>query len=965
MSRARGTLPGPLRRLLRQPLRAGAVGLLAVSALATAGIQSAASAALQATLDENWRGAYDILVMPADTFEPVAGLLPPNTLASTGSRMTFLDLDAVRGVEGVEIAAPIGEIVAPRMKFGQVQVAIPRGFVGADDAPQAYRLTVTYTTDDGLGERVVATEQVPVVIDESTDEHPVQTPPCEPQRYTFDGYEVDLAKYPALIAMACMEPPGDGVTVYLDDANGASRMSSTDSTRFPKEPVLSLQLPGSPQTMTRITLVDPVAEKELLGDAGTFLDPLIAVDPTPTTDTESMSTWADSQSGPYADAFRTYLERIAASTSQTPYTDEELAELHALWAANGDDYDEYIAQLSASTLYTPLLVSSTEPAQLSVRIDVEGFGAITPTDNGYGDRDYALPEALKAGDPGTPLGGTAADVSGILNPFVDDVGAVAWPGAEVTTVDKLATWNNLGIMSVGTLTPAALTAHGVSPELDASGYRQPLRDNVMPGQEFTGRADPESVGAEAAYTGVVSAASLQQQIIATPVGSFDPAEIDIDESAADYVPLGAYAPVSSTLTGGDHAGTTMLPSLTGLGLVSPRTVAIGSLASAAMWRDTSPISSIRVRVGGIDGYTRDAQERVIEVAKAIEALGYDVAIVAGSSPTDTDVQVDGYAFGTMDPAGTQTVGSLGTVTQRWSELGAAARVSLSVSTATITILGISLAAGILLLGAVQFAGVPLRREQAAVMRETGFTRVRIARWFAAEEVPGLVAMTAVGAIAIWLSGGTGTATLVAVVSVAAVLVTAIASVTASSAVTGLRMPRDTHSRRLGARSVTGFGARQALVHPLASIIHVLAIVIVGLSAAGLVAALLAGREGAGESSLALLTVARQLWPQVLLGAAGVVSGILLARLTRRIDLARRSEQWATLRAAGWTTGQLAIAQRVEGLVVSLPAIALAAASAWFGAELLELTPRLFASVALAAAASTALISYTVRRKGNA
>ncbi|MBD3941871.1 hypothetical protein IF188_09210 [Microbacterium sp. NEAU-LLC] len=962
MSRARGALPGPLRRLLRQPLRAAAVGLLAASALATAGIQSAASAALRATMDDNWRGAYDILVTPTDAFQPVGELLPPNTLASTGSGMTFDDLEAVRDVAGVEIAAPIGEIVAPRMKFGQVRVAIPRGFVGADDAPQAYRLTITYTTDDGLGERVVETQQVPVVVDESTDEHPVQMAPCEPQSYTFDGHDVDPAKYPALAAMACMDPPGDGVTVYLDDA---TRMSNTDSARVPKEPVLNLPLPGSPQTMTRITLVDPVAEKQLLGEAGAFLDPLIAVDPSPTTDTAAMATWADSESSPYTDAFHAYLERIAAAMAQTPYTDEQLAELRALWAADGDDYDQYIEQLSDGVMFTPLLVATTEPAQLSVRIDVEGFGAVAANDTGFGDRNYVLPEALQSGGPGTVLGGTAADVSGLLNPFVDDGGAVAWPGAEVTAVDQLPVWNNLGIMSVGTITPAALTAGGVSPELGTTGYRLPLSDNVMPGQEFTARAKPEALGAEASYVGTKTAGTLQQQVIATPVGSFDPADIDIDESAADYVPLGAYAPVSSTVTGGEHAGTTMLPSLTGLGLVSPRTVAIGSLASAAQWRDASPISSIRVRVGGIDGYTREAQEKVIEVAREIEDLGFDAAIVAGSSPTDVDVQVEGYAFGTMDPAGTQTVGPLGAVTQRWSELGAAARVSLSVSTATITVLGISLAAGILLLGAVQLAGVPGRREQAAVMRETGFTRVRIARWFAAEEVPGLIAVTAIGAIALWLSGGTGTAALVALVAVGAVLVTSIASVAAGSAVTGLRMPRDARSRRLGARSVPGFGARQALVHPLASITHVLAILIVGLSAAGLVAALLAGREGAGESSLALLTIARQLWPQVLLGAAGVVSGILLARLTRRLDLARRSEQWATLRATGWTTRQLATAQRVEGLVVSLPAIALTGALAWFGAEWLELAPRLYAGIAVIAAVLTALISHTVRRKGTA
>jgi hypothetical protein len=68
-----------------------------------------------------------------------------------------------------------------------------------------------------------------------------------------------------------------------------------------------------------------------------------------------------------------------------------------------------------------------------------------------------------------------------------------------------------------------------------------------------------------------------------------------------------------------------------------------------------------------------------------------------------------------------------------------------------------------------------------------------------------------------------------------------------------------------------------------------------------------------------------------LGAVGVVAGIALVVLVRRIDLRRRAAQWQTLHAAGWTSGQLAVAQRVEGAVVVAPAVILAIAGAWGGA----------------------------------
>lgn len=958
---ARAKLPGPFRRLIRQPLRAGAVALLALTALAAAGVQSNAALVLRTTMDQNWRGAYDILVSPADALQSVDGDLPPNTLSSGSQGMTLADLDEVRAVAGVDLAAPLGEIVIPELTFGQARVAIPRHFVGADDAPQAYRVTSTYTTDDGLGERIVDTRSSNVVIDEGLDELGPLGPECpdpEGQSY-FDDYLVDPDTYPALTAALCSwsTEAKDKVTLFDGDTTSGSTVDTPD------QEYLELTLPSIPRSMTRVTLVDPISERALLGDPGAFLDPLIGINPSTQTDGDDVYSWAEGDGSGFGERFLEW--RASTQAGGDLYDEAAMADLRRLYADNGDDFDAMMREMDEGTRYFPVIAAPGGLATLSLKIDVDGFGDAPRSRDEWGGVTYELPSALEDGGSGVPIGNAAGDVSGLVNPFISSAQSLVWPGADLAVAEALPERSTPQLMSVARTESGTFEVYGGAVTQTTNGYLAPVRKiSEMPGQSISLSVNPETIGSEAAYTGVELAWSGQRSIPTVIVGEFDPASVDVDESATNYVPLGAYAPVGSTVSSGDHAGATMLPSLTGLGLVSPRTVAIGSIYSAGLWNSDTPISAIRVRVAGIDGYTDESQQRVVEVAQAIESLGFSASIVAGSSPTDVDVAVDGYAFGTMDPAGTQTVGALGTVTQRWSELGAAARVSLSISGATLGVLGIALAASVILFGAVQLAGVPARREQSNAMREVGFTRARIARWYAAEEAPGLILVALVAAGAVWISGGTQIARIAALIATGVVLVASVTAVIAGSRARPVSTICDLRSRRLGARSVAGFGVRQVLVHPLTSVIHGLAIVIVAASAAVLSAVIVQGRTDVGTSSLAAYVIGQLLIPQIILGIVGVVGGVLLAGLTRRLSLGQRSGQWATLRAAGWTSGQLGIAQLTEALTISLPAIALSCGLGWLAAQYLGLEPMwLIVAVSGAAATLAAIIISTVRRKG--
>ncbi|MFE6736876.1 hypothetical protein [Microbacterium sp. NPDC057650] len=966
---SRTSVPGPLRRLLRQPLRVTSVVLLSTTAIAAAGVHGGAATMLASTVDENWRGDYDILVTASEQLADVDGMLPPNALSGGGAGMSLNQWQRVQKLDGVDVAAPIGEVLVPALKRADVWLAIPEEKVrAAAAAPEAYRLTTTYTTDDGLGERIVDRRSIPLVFDGTAQPSPnaaeIETCRANAGTVAFGltdtvQVNVDPARYPALVENMCgasgwrIFGTGPSVNFPSDDAWSSRFARSGDD-------AIAFNLPAVPDSTTRITLVDPESERHLLGDRGAFLDPLIDVDTTTRVDIDRVSSWAEQKGGTSAEQ----LEGMLRDLIHPSDSDEEtVREWRQLYAENDLDYDAAIRASFEGEGITPLIVNEAQIAQLTVRVDLEAFG---PTEHAAA-LGYVVPESVTSGAPGVEIGSTAGDVSGILNPFSSAADVLTWPGEDAGAKEDV-TLSAYGryLRVVGKQEGAGFgEAPGGGVRLDATGFIDPMRPANTPEGKLHIVGDGTRPGVESMYAEprIISDASTRNEdySLALPIGSFDPADLGVDEDAADHVPLGAYAPVGTTLTAGDHAGTTMRPSLSGLGLVSARTVAIGSIHSAAYWNDKAPISAIRVRVAGIDGYDDAGRQRVIEVARSIERLGLTATIVAGSSPADADVHVNGYAFGTDDPAGSQEVATLGTMTQKWSELGAAARVSLSISAASWAVLAIALGAGVLMMIATQLAAVPGRRDQSLVMREIGFRRSRIMRWFAGEELPGILVVFAIALGAWLLSGRSAVSTISSVVAMAAITVGAgIAVVSASRT----RSPgtRDARSRTHGARTVFGFGIRQLGVHPLTAVVQLVAIVVIGLAAGAVAESARTGQSAIGLSSLAVLVAAQQLGPQLVLGGIGVIGGVLLARITRRTDLARRAEQWEALRAMGWTGRQIARAQRAEGLAIALPALLVVAVIVTTAITFLEVA-WYSAAIALAAGALSALVTFAFRPRG--
>ncbi|MFT4051479.1 MAG: hypothetical protein QM677_04420, partial [Microbacterium sp.] len=641
-----GGAPGPLRRLLRQPLRAGALVLLGVTALAASGIHSAAALALRDQIDANWRGAYDILV----TADGVAadGLLAPNTL-SADAAMGTTALDAVRAVDGVEVAAPIGEVLIPGVTWGSAQLLIPFDEVpGLEDGPQTFRITATYSTDDGLGERLVDQRSFELVVDgdlQGVSEEDIAACLASDISTEVDGRTLELTDdYPALRRAFC----------EMGNGSAAAAVIGTDGTQFTYDNGSSatpdrvqVGLPSAPQTMTRLTLIDPAAEQELLGDAGDFLQPLVDLAPDAVTDVTRMQEWAQQSDSPYATGFQTWVAAQATASMFGSVDDEALADERRLYRDNGLDFDAEATAALAGTGFVPVLVAEQDVADLHLKIDVTAVGTATRDDT---TGLYTLPAETGAGtDVGVSIGSSAADVSALLTPFSTRASGVVWPGATgVIDEDENGLAANSPLRAVGRLAAARYSEADGEITLSPEGFVTPLDEGRGYSDLFGLGEDGTALGAESAYSSgnQVWAQGEGGYSYVQAVGTFDTADIDTDEDAANHVPLGAYGVVGSTVVDGAHAGTTMQPSLSGLGLVSSRTAAIGSFASAGIWGDDTPISAIRVRVSGIEGYDERSQQRVVEVAQRIEDLGLAATIVAGSSPVDTDVFVEDYAFGT-------------------------------------------------------------------------------------------------------------------------------------------------------------------------------------------------------------------------------------------------------------------------------------------------------------------------------
>ncbi len=217
---------------------AGAAVLLACAVVASAAVSHQSQAVVHTALDQNWRGAYDLLVSsPGDALGAAAvstaGVVEQNFASFAGSGgISTGQLASIRAIPGVDVAAPLTYL-------GSLRTAGAGVMVGARaDAPffsslKAFDVSVRVWTSDGVVQKTLHESSATVVTD------------------SMDS----------------------GAPVIAATGPGNASTSSDGSA--------DVAFPGTPELSSGIVAVDPVAEAALLRAAGApsgFLDPLQTFD---------------------------------------------------------------------------------------------------------------------------------------------------------------------------------------------------------------------------------------------------------------------------------------------------------------------------------------------------------------------------------------------------------------------------------------------------------------------------------------------------------------------------------------------------------------------------------------------------------------------------------------------------------------------------------------------------------------
>lgn len=151
------------------------------------------------------------------------------------------------------------------------------------------------------------------------------------------------------------------------------------------------------------------------------------------------------------------------------------------------------------------------------------------------------------------------------------------------------------------------------------------------------------------------------EFIANPVGT-----VKIGERKQQLAssPLGIYqfAPVRFIGDSTDEP-IEMKPTITPGSFVSAPAKGVTNIESAAVIKGDKPIDAIRVKVAGIEEYTKEAAETIKRIAKEFEEMGFQVTTVAGASPQKLKVEVEGV--GLVEESWT-TLGAAGTIVGEWN-----------------------------------------------------------------------------------------------------------------------------------------------------------------------------------------------------------------------------------------------------------------------------------------------------------
>lgn len=928
-----------------------ALAMALVSSLVS---QGQAAHRLTSLVDRTWRGSYDLIVSAPESAPPSEALGSPLDTAvwtSATARLTVDDVQRVRGVDGVEVAAPLGDL-AVRSVSNQDSVFFAYPADGSIQGPHAYDVDVRVVTNDGLTERPVLSMEATVIGDFS-DDNIIPDP-----RPLIDDTSVCVPAPPE---------PGPCTDVEVPTLAFGPKGQTPDPARneIPAGTYWAAPMTRPDPQGNRLVVVDAAAEAQLLTLAG---------------------------QGRTAEAYRALAQTSPAgslSDLQGRLRGIETPEALALQDAESL-LPGAIEELALDTgrapegiAVVPLLASTVGSAPL--RMDVKTTEYKNPvsrllptyTQADDGSLDYATSDNHEVARPrwALPSGGTvdqgdtvSVDVSSALGGLGLGTTVVPLPGPATAhqplqdfSAPRMHLVQESGVLSRGgalaeggALTEAAAieTASGTLP-----GRPPAPADRVIPG----------STSKEPAYYELTEDGrrfGTGDAPLLVSVGTIAP---EPDVALAGIAPLLTDVELPTTLVA-DPDGTPqdvrLRPASTGFGLANQMPAAYVDAASAQALGLERPFSTVRVRVAGVGpDLTPENLATIDAVAQRLEEAGFAATTVAASSLAPRDMQVVSYRFDSTD--GEPRTGPLGTVRQLGSELAASQRVSAAVGTA-----GTSQAVTVVVLltvlaGLCVAAALRPRRRRAGVLAVQGWTRGATVARHLREDAPTLLVLAAaVAALAVvgTMSGRLGVAPPLVAVGLGttaglAVAVALAAVLAARPAAPAVREDGDRAARpaRTPAALLTRWTARTWPGLLTGAAYRAAVAVGSGL----LMAVVLQARREAGASLLAGAAVAQDLPFRLALGALAAVVGMVLLVQLHRVEGPPVRAEATVLLLAGWSRARL-LGRHLPALLVEAMTAAVVA-----GVVLALLTPRpdlpLVAGAAGVALFLTLVITLLTRR----
>ncbi|MFD6296069.1 FtsX-like permease family protein [Streptomyces sp. NPDC060235] len=840
---------------------------------------STSQATTVGTVRKNARSAYDVLVRPPDSQTDVerrSGRVAPNFLSGTFGGITTDQYRSIRGMAGVDVAAPVANI-GYLMVASTVTVDVSR-FLDSDASRQILRISPTLTS--GLDSYRTSDEYVYLTRSPLTsgteseglfESDTLETGAADKSttRYRIKGkydvcfyfnsdktaqteFNTDLPLKPNIIA----EDRSDRSPFDPDLSSRMNCQSGRDKA--------TIDVPVSYPVL--LSAIDPEAEDHLVGLGGTIVSGRML--------TERDKPW-----------------KVSSAKS-----------IHG-------QHDSYIpALLSDSPLTSGTLDATVE------QLDV-GNPAELPSKLGNPAADNFVRSL-----PGTTVGRTRVDLSEgyrkALSENSFDTGSY-WTVGPVTyrrTADGDLAAQPQPAQKAGLWIPdSSLQPFPGVPEENHQGtqYRKVTSHGATDciGRGFCENAD---------Y------GRLPNPFVRL-VGRYDTAELTGFSPLSD-TPLETYQ--APQVTGADSAtraalhGKPLRPDRNLGGYVSPPPTMLTTMDSITALtksrrvpdlQDKAPVSAIRIRVAGVTGVDTASRARVNAVAGKIRAAypRLQVDVTVGSSPALQTVALGGSAR----------------VTERWVAKGVALRILRAVDTKSAVLSVLVLVVCALFLGQAALASVRSRRTEIGTLRCLGWSGGEVIRLVLGElAVIGLAAGAAGAVLAYVLGRAVGQpdagAKSLLVLPVALVLATAAGLIPAWLAtrlgpMEAVRPPVTAVRRARPVRSVAGLAVLNLLRVRGRTLLGAAGLAL-GVAAFTVLLALTLAFRGEVAGSLlgsAVVAQAREadylsVALSLLLGAAGAIDVLVISQRERAADL-------AVLRATGWTDRELARLTLYEGVGLAL------------------------------------------------